>query len=134
MGSAGPVGAVAPSTQDEAQRRATLIVRAMIQAAKADAQVDQDEMQRIMGKLDEHGHGAEARDFVMSELRRPVDIGDLIRDVKSPQEAVEVYAASLMAIEVDTQIERDYLNDLAVSLRLPQPVVARINSALGVPV
>ena len=140
MGAAGTGGMAAatafaaPSSQADAQRKAVVIIRAMIQAAKADGQVDQQEMQRIMGKLDEHGHGAEARDFVMSELRRPVDIGGLVRDVTTPQEAVEVYGASLMAIEVDTQIERDYLNDLAASLRLPQPVVARINSALGVAV
>lgn len=135
---ANPVGAapgpMVPSSQGDMQRKAALLVRAMIQAAKADGQVDQQETQRIMGKLDEHGHDSEARDFVASEMRRPIDIAGLARDVTTPQEATEVYAASLMAIEVDTQAERDYLADLAGALRLPSSAVTQIHSALGLAV
>ncbi len=127
----GMAGAVAPGSHAGMQRKATLMVRAMIQAAKADGQVDQQETQRILGKLDAHDN--EARDFVASEMRRPIDIASLARDVSTPQEANEVYAASLMAIEVDTQAERDYMADLARALNLPGPVVAQIHSALGLP-
>ncbi len=136
--SASPTGGspvpMAPSSQADMQRKATLLVRAMIQAAKADGQVDQQEMQRIMGKLDEHGHDDQARQFVASEMGRPIDIAGLVRDVTTPQEATEVYAASLMAIEVDTQAERDYLTDLAGALNLPSSAVTQIHSALGVSV
>ena len=128
-----PISAMAPQGQADMQRKATLMIRAMIQAAKADGQVDQQETQRIMGQLGEHGHDTEARDFVASEMRRPIDIASLVRDVTTPQEASEVYAASLMAIEVDTQVERDYLADLAGALHLPTPVVTQIHSTLGVP-
>ena len=134
VGSPGTAGAVLPSSQADMQRRATLLVRAMIQAAKADGQVDQQEMQRIMGKLGDHGHDSEARDFVLREMRQPIDIAGLVRGVATPQEAAEVYAASLMAIEVDTQAERDYLADLATALKLPQSVVTQVHSALGVSV
>ena len=134
MGAYGTGGAMAPNGQADMQRKATLLVRAMIQAAKADGQVDQQEMQRIMGKLDEHGHDNEARQFVASEMGRPIDIAGLVRDVTTPQEANEVYAASLMAIEVDTQAERDYLTDLAGALNLPSSAVTQIHSALGVSV
>ena len=128
----GTMGAVAPSSQADVQRKATLVIRAMIQAAKADGQVDQQETQRILGKLGDIGNDAEAREFVASEMRRSIDIPGLVRDVTTPQEASEVYAASLMAIEVDTQAERDYMADLARALNLPGPVVAQIHSALGV--
>ena len=127
----GVAGAAAPSSQADMHRKATLMIRAMIQAAKADGQVDPAETQRILGKLD--AHDSEARDFVASEMRRPIDIASLARDVATPQEASEVYAASLMAIEVDTQAERDYMADLARALNLPGPVVTRIHSALGLP-
>lgn len=127
----GMAGAVAPSSQADMQRKATLMIRAMIQAAKADGQVDQQETQRVLGKLD--AQDGEARDFVANEMRRPIDIAGLARDVTSPQEASEVYAASLMAIEVDTQAERDYMADLARALNLPGPVVAQIHSGLGLP-
>ena len=124
--------AYAPATSADAQRKATVIIRAMIQAAKADGQIDQQEMQRIMGKLGEGGQDDAARAFVQSEMGRPIDIPGLVQDVGSPQEAAEVYAASLMAIEVDTQSERDYLMDLANALRLPPAATAQINSSLGV--
>lgn len=130
MGSSGMAGTMAPN-QADVQRKATLLIRAMIQAAKADGQVDQQETQRIMGRLGDHGHDAEARDFVAGEMQRPIDIAGLVRDVTTPQEATEVYAASLMAIEVDTQAEREYLADLAGALRLPNSAVAQIHSTLG---
>ena len=91
----------------------------------------QQEVQRVMGKLDEHGHNSGARDFVASKTRCPTDIAGLVGDVATPQEAVEVYAASLMAVEVDTQAERDYLADLAAALRLPQPVAQSHPTLLG---
>ncbi len=128
----GMAGAMAPS-QTDVQRKATLFIRAMIQAAKADGQVDQQETQRILGKLGDLGNEHGARDFVASEMRRPIDIAGLVRNVTTQQEASEVYAASLMAIEVDTQAERDYMADLARALNLSGPVVAQIHSALGVP-
>ena len=120
-----------PATDADAQRRAMLMVRAMIQAAKADGTVDEQEMKRVMGTVDAHGHDPEARSFITNELRRPIDIGDLVRDVGSPQEAAEVYAASLMAIELDSQAERDYLSDLARALQLPTPVITRIHQTFG---
>lgn len=127
------VGGAAPSSPADVQRKATLLIRAMIQAAKADGQVDQQETQRVLGKLDAGGNDGEARDFVANEMRRPIDIAGLARDVSSPQEASEVYAASLMAIEVDTQAEQDYMADLARALNLPGPAVAQIHMRLGLP-
>ncbi len=132
QGQAAAIPAASPNSQADMSRKAMLITRAMIQAAKADGNVDQQEVQRIMGKLDEHGNDGQAREFVASEMRRPIDIAGLVRDVASPQEAAEVYAASLMAIEVDTQAERDYMADLAGALRLPGSAVSQINAAFGI--
>ena len=71
---------------------------AVIQA-KADGAIDGGEMSRIMGKLHESGTDSEARDFVMGELQKPLDLDALVRAVKSPEVAVQVYGASLLAIE-----------------------------------
>ncbi|MBV9656346.1 MAG: tellurite resistance TerB family protein [Acetobacteraceae bacterium] len=128
------MAAALPQTEGDLQRRATLIVRAMVQAAKADGEIDQQEMQRITGAVEKHGYDDAARKFIIGEMQRPVDIIGLVRDVSTPEEAVEVYAASIMAIDVDTQAERDYLATLARRLNLPKPVVARVNTALNVPI
>ena len=124
-GAASPVQAL--NDPAVAQRRALLILRSMIQAAKADGQIDQNEMQRISGKLDEAGEGHEARNFVMQEMAGPADIEGLRREADTPQEAVEVYAAALMAIEVDTRAEQDYLARLAQALGLAPGLVQQIH-------
>lgn len=120
------------ASPDDVQRKALLMLRAMIQAAKADGQIDGQEMDRITGKLDEAGEDHAARDFVLKELRGPVDVAALARDVQSTQEGAEIYAASLMAIEIDSQAERDYLGRLAQALGLAAPAVAHIHETLGV--
>jgi uncharacterized membrane protein YebE (DUF533 family) len=69
----------------------------------------------------------------MAEMARPLDLASLVGQVRGPEEAVEVYAASLLAIEVDTAAERDYLARLARSLGLDAGVVGEVHRALGVP-
>lgn len=129
-GGAMPAHIQALHDPDATQRKATLILRAMIEAAKADGQIDQAEVDRIGGKLNEN---PEARDFVVQEMRRPLDIAGLCAGVADAHEAVEVYAASLMAIEVDTQAEQDYLAQLAEGLGLSAELVGRIHQQLGLP-
>jgi Family of unknown function (DUF6614)/Protein of unknown function (DUF533) len=94
--------------------------------------IDGGEMSRIMGKLNEDGADSEARDFMMSELQKPLDLDSLVRGVKSPEVAVQVYGASLLAIEVDTQAERDYLQQLAEQLGRDGETVERLHAGLGV--
>jgi uncharacterized membrane protein YebE (DUF533 family) len=124
-----PAASLPDSPEDEAR----LMLRAVIQASKADGTIDGEEIARIRSRLAAAGEEEEARGFVEAELRRPIDIPALAAAVRSPAQAARVYAASLLAIEVDTAAERDYLAQLATALRLPRDAVARIHDALGVP-
>jgi uncharacterized membrane protein YebE (DUF533 family) len=110
---------------------AQLIVRAMINAAKADGRVDEKEIQRIVGNAKNDGVASEAQELLDSELRKPMDTDGIVRAAASPQIAAQVYAASLMAIDLDTAAEKDYLADLARKLRLDGSVVQRLHSAVG---
>jgi uncharacterized membrane protein YebE (DUF533 family) len=121
-------------THDDVQATATLLLRAMINAAKADGQIDAKETGRILSKLQEVGSDTSARDFVISEMGKPLDLNGLVSAVKSPHQAVQVYAASLLAIDVDTPAETKYLAQLAQALKLGPDVVAQINGAMGVKV
>ena len=96
-----------------------------------DIPIDGSEMGRIMGKLNEAGADPEAKDFVMNEFQKPLDLDGLVRSVKSPEVAVQVYSASLLAIEVDTPAEKDYLLKLAQKLGLDAETVQRVHDALG---
>jgi uncharacterized membrane protein YebE (DUF533 family) len=122
-----------PAEEGEVERTARLVLRAMINAAKADGQIDGGEMQRIVGKLEEGGADPEARAFVLGEMQKPADLDGLAAEVRSPEVAVEVYGASLLAIEVDTPAERDYLRRLAERLSLDAGTVRRVHAVLGVP-
>jgi uncharacterized membrane protein YebE (DUF533 family) len=131
-----PLGLREPQNQseeDELERRTMLMVRAMLNAAKADGQVDPSEMERIAGKVRETGGNDEAITLIRRELHGPLDIDGLARDASEPDVAAQVYAASLLAIEVDTPAERDYLQRLAARLNLDPTTVQRLHGALGVP-
>ena len=111
---------------------ASLTLKAMINAAKADGRIDETETERIVGKLKEGGIDDEEQRFVAAEMRKPMDIDGIVRAVPNQQVAMQIYAASLLAIEVDTDKERRYLQDLAAALRLDDSAVSHLHSALGV--
>jgi uncharacterized membrane protein YebE (DUF533 family) len=137
LGAAPPPGLppVAPEEVQAVTDPATekLIVRAMISAAKADGQVDQKEMQRIVGQIDVDGVSDAERQFVIDEMTRPVDIDGLAAEAKSPAVAAEIYAASILAIDIDTEAERHYLRQLAQRLRLDAGTVQRLHQLTGAP-
>jgi len=121
-----------PAEQQQLMDVASLIVKAMINAAKADGRIDEAERDRIMGKLEQGGISDEERRFVAEEMAKPLDVDSLARAVPNGQVATQVYAASLLAIEVDTEQERRYLRDLAAALGLDSNTVAYLHSALDV--
>ncbi|MBL8666940.1 MAG: tellurite resistance TerB family protein [Rhodospirillales bacterium] len=121
-----------PAEEQELENTALLAIRAMIDAAKADGAIDGNEMGRIVGKLKELGTDDSARDFVMNELQKPLNMDDLVSRVRSPEVAVQVYSASLLAIDVDTPAEKEYLQKLAQALQLDAETVARVHEALGI--
>lgn len=116
--------------QGEAKFAETLIV-AMVAAAKADGQIDAEERGRIYERLEQGGLDGEEVAYLRRELSAPVDIERIARGVVSKEEAVEVYAASLIAIRADTDAERQYLAALAARLGLEAGLVASIERAVA---
>jgi len=104
----------------------------MINAAKADGQIDQDEIRHIVGKLQESGMDKEAEQYLMNEFRKPAETQQLIAAARGKMDlAAQMYAASLMAIEVDTPAEKQYLAQLASGLGLQPEVVQRVHEMVG---
>ncbi len=132
-----PLGMAAPATPDQAQaveQTAELVIKGMMNVAKADGQVSADEIQRIVGKLKEAGMTGDAEAWILAELRRPLDLDAFVAEIPSREVAAEVYAASLLAVEVDTPQERAYLADLAQKTGISGPVAQQIQQTLGVTV
>lgn len=121
-----------PEHQQKLETRAQIIVRAMINAAKADGRIDETEIRKIIGKLEDNGLTEEEKNLFLSEANKPINLQGVINEAAGSQElAAEVYAASLLAIEVDTPAEQQYLTELASGLGLPSEAVAHIQATLG---
>jgi uncharacterized membrane protein YebE (DUF533 family) len=116
-----------PQSEDEF---AMTLVRAMIAAAQADGTVDGTERQAILERLRAAGAGGDAEAMLEAELRQPVSIGKLVAGVQTDAQKVELYTASRLALEVDTPVERSYLQALATRLKLPDNLVRHIESAV----
>ena len=130
-----PLGLLEPQTeadQRELEHHTELVLKAMINAAKADGQIDEEEIERIVGKLQELEADAEDQRYVLTQMQKPLETEKLISAVKGqPELAAQIYAASLMAIEVDTPAERAYLGKLASGLNLTPEVTRRIEQMVG---
>jgi uncharacterized membrane protein YebE (DUF533 family) len=130
-----PVGLLENQTAEqktEMDHEADLAIRAMVNAAKADGHIDDDEMQRIIGQLQKDGVEDNERQHLIAEMQKPLDLNGLVNAAKDdPQVAAQVYIASLLAIEVDTDAERNYLKALADGLGLPDQAVSHIEMAMG---
>lgn len=109
---------------------ATLYIRAMIAAAAADGRIDADEQQRILSSLKQAGADAEAEEFLANELNAPASAEQLAAEVKSPEEALQVFTAARIAIQIDTQEEHDFLADLARRLGLDPKLVRHLDAAV----
>jgi uncharacterized membrane protein YebE (DUF533 family) len=109
-------------------QHALLLIRAMIAAAYADGEITPDERGRILGRLDEAGADAEERRVVEQEIANPKSMDAIVRDVKDQETAEQVYLASLLAIEPDSQAERSYLDYLAARLNLSADEVKELRS------
>ena len=106
---------------------AEIIITAMIDAAKSDGQVDPAELSRIMETMKSSGIGQEGVNYVIQKLQGPMETAKIIAAVNGrPELAAQVYSASLMAIEVDTDAERRYLDKLANAMGLSPAVVRNI--------
>ena len=107
------------------------LVRAMIAAARADGHIDDTERQRILGKVQEAGVGAEAEAFFQRELANPVDLDAIVASAKTEEQRVQVYTASRLAIEPDSRAERGYLDLLAGRLGLADALVDHIEATVA---
>ncbi len=115
-----------PAPEQEAA--AALMLRAMIQAAKADGKVDEGERKKLLDTL---GDATEAEmSFVKAELAAPVSIERLVAEVPRGLEA-QVYTMSVMAIALDSRMEAQYLHELAQALGLSAQQVNAIHAEIG---
>lgn len=116
-----------PQREDAREDLACVLLTAMIAAARADGRLDARESERIRKRLlelqlDERAHAA-----IESQLAGPVDLDALVRAATTQEIALEIYTASLLAIDPDTAAERGHLMLLADRLGLPEALVQAVH-------
>lgn len=113
-----------------AQADATHLIRAMIATANADGLIDAEERAGILERAMEAGLDAATQQFLMGELRAPASMDEIVAATR-PELRLETYAASLIAISIDSDAERAYLDRLAAALGLSPDDRARVAEQIG---
>lgn len=107
---------------------ALVLVRAMINAAKADGQVTPAEQQAILEQLGDRS--PDTIQFLRQELARPVDVREFVYSVPQGMEQ-KVYAMSLLAIDGQSPASTKYLQELARGLRLSDQTCKQLEVRYG---
>jgi len=119
---------VPPSSQpEECEALGLALLRAMIAAAQADGRLDGAERRAIFERISTLELSAAEKAALFEQLDQPVDLSALVAAARTPEQAVEIYTASRLAIEVDTPAERGYLAMLAARLELPDELIEAID-------
>lgn len=117
-----------PSDQHAANDLSQRILQAMVAAAKADGHVTADERARIEAALPQLGLGAEAEAMIRAELDAPLDVRRVAALARGPEEAAEIYTASLLVVDEQSLEEKGYLAMLASALNLEQGLVDHLHA------
>ena len=104
------------------EARSEALLRAMVAAAKADGDIHDDEMTVIKA------HDAASADLLEKILNQDPDPIAIARLADSGQAEREIYAVSARIANGLNPKERDYLDNLAMALRLDPELAARIET------
>ena len=107
---------------EKANARSEALIRAMLSAAKADGTIHDDEVDLIKSYK---GTSAESLQAVMDQ---PADAKAIAALADSEQAAAEIYAVSCRVTNGLYPKERDYLDNLAMALKLEPEMAASIES------
>lgn len=124
-----PEPKITPTADQEAA--AGLMLTAMIQAAKSDGKLDDAEREKLIGQLGDDVSAEEAK-FVQDQLQAPIDIDGLVGQTPNGMQA-QMYAMSVLGINLDSQDEAKYLHELASAYGMKPDQVNDIHAQMGVP-
>jgi uncharacterized membrane protein YebE (DUF533 family) len=117
-----------------ASDHALALIRAMIAAAKCDGRITDDERERLLDRIGCAEFDPDVQDWLQREFRSPLDLEAVAAGAHgSHRRAVELYIASVTAIDLDRAEEFAWLGRLAGAMGLEAPLVAAIHRKLGVP-
>ncbi len=108
-----------------------LLLRAMIAAAASDGHMDSDEQSRVFEEAGKLNLAQDEKARLFDELQNPLGMQQIVAEVYNPETAVEVYAASLIAIDESRPEGEAYLRSLALALELPDELVGSVHQQVA---
>jgi uncharacterized membrane protein YebE (DUF533 family) len=114
-----------PAPTDEMALR---LLQAMIAATKADGQITPEERVQIYAQIPQLGLGDDAAVLIAAELDAPFDPNRIAAMAQNQEEAAQIYAASLLAVDPNGLAEKGYLAMLAARLNLDAGLVTHLHA------
>jgi uncharacterized membrane protein YebE (DUF533 family) len=93
--------------------------------------LDSEERDGILQRAQEAGLEADDIQSLQREMAAPLSVQQLIAQT-APNLANEVYAAVLISIDIDTDAEKNFVEQLATGLNLTADTRRAIESELGI--
>lgn len=110
--------------------QAVLLIRAMINSAKVDGEISEDEQNNILGQVGDTN--PETIQFLRAEFARPLNVGEYAQSLPIGMEE-KAYSISLMAIKLDSKEEADYMRKLANALRITPETCNQLHQQQNAP-
>lgn len=125
--------AATPQTMDRvsgpaAEQHSTAVLKAIIAAAKSDGHVDERERQLIDEGMRSLTNDSQLLQWVDNELQKPLDPVEVASAASTTEIASEMYLASALVIDEASFMERSYLQELAVQLKLEPGLLEELNA------
>jgi uncharacterized membrane protein YebE (DUF533 family) len=121
----GQISEAAPVLADSAlEAQSRIILAAMISAAKADGHIGNEERQLLDAEVAKLAGQPADLAWFEAELAKPADPAAAAALATTPEQAAEVYLASLIVIDEQSYMERAYLDELARCLPMPEGLKA----------
>jgi|GEM_PF-268624 len=125
-----PMAPPGPPPADPGRQDTMLLIRTMIAAAAADGHIDASERAAILERAISAGLDADSQRVLLAELNAPAGIDQILAHAR-PDLAPAIYGAARLAITVDTDVERYWLERLVAGLGLSAAQRANVDAELA---
>lgn len=119
-----------PAAPDSRAADTMLLIRTMIAAAAADGHIDAGERAAILERALSAGLDGESQRALLAELNAPAGIEQILAGAR-PDLAPAIYGAARLAITIDTEAERVWLERLVAGLGLSAAQRANVDAELA---
>lgn len=130
QGFTNPQAASATENNPHSNDHAKALLIAIINAAKADGELDGQEQKNISEEVQKFATDPETLAWVKAEIAKPIDIEALAQYAHNPQMATEIYMTSVLACGVPNEQEQRYLESLKNALNITDGLKQSIEETL----